>query len=93
MERWFFPERLVRAVRWHHASPEALTDGLARAVWGGQRLGTVAIGSEPLGPKPEFSSPAAALKALGLASESADRILGDIDRRVDRIVKLAGQAT
>ena len=93
LERWFFPERLVRSVRWHHASPEALTDGLARAVWGGQRLGTVVVGAEPTGPKPEISSPAAALKALGLASESADRILGDIDRRVDRIVKLAGQAT
>ena len=91
LERWFLPERVVRAVRWHHASPEALTDSLARAVWGGQRIGLVAAGLPTVGPRTEISSPAAVLKALGLVRESADRILAAVDRKIDNVVKLAGR--
>lgn len=92
LDRWFFPDRLVRAVRWHHCSPEALTDGLSRAVWAGERLGAVAAGTEEPGPRSPYSVPTAALKAVGLSGESPERILRDIDRRVDRIVKLVGRS-
>ena len=90
LERWFFPERIVRAVRSHHAPAEALTDSLSRVVWGGHRLGAVIAGQPQLGAG-EVTNPTTVLKVLGLGSESPDRILSDADRRVNAIIEIASR--
>lgn len=90
-DRWFLPDRIVRAIRWHHGQPEALTDPLARIVWAGFRLGShVSDNPLPVGAN-EVSRPAAVLGAIGLSRENPDAVLADIDRHVNRIVALAGR--
>lgn len=91
LDRLFFPERIVRAVRSHHAPAEALTDSLSRAVWGGHRFGAIiAGGSRSSGPD-DTIHPRAILKAIGLGNESPDRILAEAERRVSAVMDIVGR--
>lgn len=91
LDRWFFPERIVRAVRSHHAPPEALTDSLSQAVWGGHRFGALVSGLDASAGASDVTQPRGVLKAIGLGSESPDRILADIERRVATVMEIAGR--
>jgi putative nucleotidyltransferase with HDIG domain len=83
---WFLPDRLCRAVREHHAQPEALNSTLGRSVWAGVRLGERAA---QLAPKGALAS-AAVLRIVGV-QQPVDRIEAEIERdlssalsRIDR---------
>ncbi len=91
LDRLFFPERIVRAVRSHHAPAEALTDSLSRAVWGGHRFGAIVAGGSASSGPDDISTPRGILKAIGLGSESPDRILAEAERRVSSVMEIAGR--
>ena len=91
LDRWFLPERTVRAVRSHHAPPEALTDSLSRAVWGGHRFGALIIGENASSGPGDITHGRGILKAIGLGSESPDRILAEAERRVTSVMEIAGR--
>lgn len=91
MEQWLLPDRIVRAVRWHHAAPEALSESLARVVWAGVRLGAVLSGSPFGGGSAEITRPDAVLKAIGLGSEDPKAVLADAERQVQQVVAVAGR--
>lgn len=90
LENSLIPERIVKAVRWHHAAPEALTETLARAVWAGIRIGAVVAGS-PIPPGgDETYRPEAVLRVVGLAVDDLKSVVADTEARVNRILSLAG---
>lgn len=91
LDRLFFPERIVRAVRSHHAPAEALTDSLSRAVWGGHRFGAIVAGGSASSGPGDPTTPRGVLKAIGLGSESPDRILAEAERRVTSVMEIAGR--
>ncbi len=91
LDRWFFPERIVRAIRSHHAPAEALTDSLSRAVWAGHRFGAIVAGGSASAGPDDITHPKGILKAIGLGSESPDRILAETDRRVTSVMEIAGR--
>ncbi len=91
LEQWLLPDRLVRAVRWHHAAPEALTESLARVVWAGVRLGAVVCGTPFGGGPAEITRPDAVLKAIGMGTEDPKDVLADAERQVQKIVAVAGR--
>ena len=91
LDRLFFPERIVRAIRSHHAPAEALTDSLSRAVWGGHRFGAIVAGGSASSGPDDITHPRGILKAIGLGSESPDQILAEAERRVSSVMEIAGR--
>ena len=91
LEEWLFPDRIARAVRWHHAAPEALTESLARVVWAGVRLGAIVCGIPFGGGATELSRPDAILKVIGLGAEDPNDVLADAERQVQNVLAVAGR--
>jgi putative nucleotidyltransferase with HDIG domain len=77
---WLLPDRIVRAIQFHHAEPEALDGTITKAVWAGIRIGnTVArVG------RVEMSNNAA-LRAIGLR-DGADRLVADIETDLGNVI-------
>jgi hypothetical protein len=91
LEQWLLPDRMVRAVRWHHEAPEALTESLARVVWAGVRLGAAVCGIPFAGGPNEITRPDAVLNAVGLGHEDSKDVLAEAERRLQKIVAVAGR--
>lgn len=90
LENWYLPERIVQAVRVHHAAPEALTNALSRALWAGVRFGTAIARTVVSAESNEDLKPAAALRAVGLDGGLATQLVADAENAVDLILRTAG---
>ena len=89
LENWYLPERIVQAVRVHHAAPEALTNALSRSVWAGVRFGTEIAQTGVSADSRENLNPAAALRAVGLDGGLATQLVADAEHAVDLILRTA----
>jgi putative nucleotidyltransferase with HDIG domain len=92
MESWLLPDRVVGAVRLHHAPAEALGDSLSRVLWAGYRLSAHVPGAANRFPVTDMMPANAVLKVAGLPGEKPERLIAEIDRQITGIVDVAGRA-